>query len=282
MSWGFQTTSRSAPRAIVSATANDGTAMFNQHLMPKKIDRAQTNPCNGASIWIYKIRFVKITYSNTLQKGIQMDSKSNFALALLSLMVAPLLVLPTTSNAETSKAVTAPAAIAPAVTVLKVTYSNLGAGGAFGTGYYFVSGPVNNAYTYAAPFIAGVSGHLSYIDLPLQPLSSNAGVVVSIFPDNAGVPGTANNGPALEEWLAAKLPTPVVAIKFNSSHKPLLIAGQKYWIVVAPLFYDSIVGWQLNTSGQTGVDATTDGSANGWFDYTANARVMPAMDVWVK
>jgi hypothetical protein len=206
-----------------------------------------------------------------------MDYKSKLALALLSLMTAPLLALPTTSNAGTSNAVTVPAVIVP-----KVSYSNLGAGGAFGTGIYYVSGPVYNAFTYAAPFVAGVSGYLSYIDLPLQPLSSNAGVVVSIFPDNAGVPGTYDNGAALEEWLATKLPNPVVAIKFNSSHKPLLIAGHKYWVVVAPLFYDSVVGWQLNTSGQTGVDAATGAQGNSWSDYTVQASVAPAFDVCVK
>ena len=201
-----------------------------------------------------------------------MNFKTKFGLALLSLITAPLLTLPTTSSAATANLVTVPV----------VSYSNLGAGGAFGTGYYFVSGPVNNAYTYATSFVAGVSGHLSYIDLPLQALSSKTGVVISVFSDNGGVPGTANDGPALEEWLATKLPIPVVAIKFNSTHKPALVAGHKYWIVVAPLFYDSIVGWQLNTSGQTGVDATTDGTANGWSVYTANAGVMPALDVWVK
>ncbi len=201
-----------------------------------------------------------------------MNIKTRFGLTLLSLITAPLLTLPLTSSAATSDLATVP----------KVSYSNLGAGGAFGTGIYFVSGPVNHAFTYAAPVVAGVSGCLSYMDLPLQPMSSNAGVVVSIFPDNAGVPGTYDDGPALEEWLATKLPSPVVAIKFNSSHKPLLIAGHKYWIVVAPLFYDSVVGWQFNTSGQTGVDSATGAPGNSWSDYTANAGVMPALDVWVK
>ncbi len=201
-----------------------------------------------------------------------MNVKTKFRLALLSMIAASLLTLPVTSSAATSDLVTVP----------KVTYSNLDAGGAFGTGYYFVSGPVNNAYTYATSFVAGVAGHLSYIDVPLQPLSANAGVVISIFNDNAGVPGTANDGPALEEWLATKLPSPVVAIKFNSSHKPALVAGRKYWVVVAPLYYDSVVGWRLNATGQTGVDATADGAANGWSVYTANAGVMPALDVWVK
>jgi hypothetical protein len=164
----------------------------------------------------------------------------------------------------------------------QLAFSNLGQDGSFGTDYYYVSGPVNHALTYGAPFVPTVSGALDHIDLPLRAETSNAGVVVYIFPDQHGVPATYDGGDALEEWLSSKMPQTPAAVKFVSKRKPMLTAGQKYWVVVAPMFYDSVVHWQLNSTGQAGVDATTGAFVNQWFQYDANGGFMPALDVWVK
>jgi hypothetical protein len=184
-------------------------------------------------------------------------------LAAIAALALPLLTAPLVTQAKT-----------PA----QLTYSNLAPDGSYGTGYYFVAGPVNHAFTYAAPFVAGATGNLDHIDLPLN----GGAIVVSIFPDHDGVPGTYGYGNALEEWARAKLPNSPGLVKFASKRNPMLTAGQKYWVVVAPLFYDSVVPWYLNSTSQIGVDATASGGANAWFEYTANGSVMPGLDVWVR
>ena len=161
-----------------------------------------------------------------------------------------------------------------------LTYTNFGYRTSFGTGYYFVSGPVNQAATYAAPFIATTTGPLDHIDLAI----AGGKVTVSIYPDNGGVPGNINNGPALEDFLASPVPsTNGKPVKFASKAHPTLTAGQTYWVIVAPLYYDTITHWSLNTTGVSGVDASFAGGNDGsWAPYTANGSVTPAFDVWVQ
>jgi hypothetical protein len=186
--------------------------------------------------------------------------------------------LPVAADAAASAA---PGAVAATVAKPVLAYTNLGFGGSFGSGYYFISGPVNHAGTYAAPFVAGVSGQLDHIDLPLH----GGPVVVSIYPDANGVPGTYDDGSPLEEWLDTKFPSGPAAlkpIKFVSKAHPVLTAGTTYWVVVAPLFYDSTTSWNLNSTNVLGVDATFQGAwTNTWAPYTANNSVTPALDVWV-
>ena len=196
------------------------------------------------------------------------------ALAAMSVLALPI--------AADAAAAAAPGAVAATVVKPVLSYTNLGFGGVFSTtNYYFVSGPVNHAATYAAPFVAGASGQLDHIDLPLN----GDGVVVSIYADANGVPGTYSDGPPLEEWLDTKFPSGPAGnkpIKFVSKAHPVLTAGTTYWVVVAPLFYDSVTQWFMNTTNVSGVDASFfGGGVNTWAPYTFNGSVMPAVDVWV-
>jgi hypothetical protein len=164
----------------------------------------------------------------------------------------------------------------------QLCYSNFGYNAAYSkTNYYFVSGPVYTAGSYAASFVAGISGTLDHVDLPLS-LQAGLGAVVSIFADDNGVPGTYSDGSPLEEWLAKTFPKNGKPMKLTSVQSPTLIAGTKYWIIVAPIFYDSVVDWNANITGDVGVDASFLGGWTGsWSAYTYNDDVTPAFDVWV-
>lgn len=175
-----------------------------------------------------------------------------------------------------------------------VTFTDLGSGGSYnGTSSAYSVLGVNNtalpgAYqSVADPFTASISGTLSQIDLGLGHVSGTNSAVVSIYTDvsnNLGTlvfSGTVFNQPAFD--------SSSTILATLSATAGILVAGDDYYLVVAPGAADTADAWNFNNTGATGTILFDNGSGFNdsqpdtlqAFDVRVNATTVPEPSSWL-
>lgn len=179
-------------------------------------------------------------------------------------------------------------------------FTDLGLGGSYidtGFGVCGIAAGCNPFFafslTQAMEFTASVGGTLSKIDVGLGYLSGTNSALVSVYSSDAngkpGVPlfsGTVMNQPPYSSA------SPILATLFATSG--VLVAGQNYFVVVAPGASDTSDGWNLNNQGVSGpVFESSNGSgfspyptSNGIttlaaFDVNVNTATVPEPSTWL-
>ncbi len=173
--------------------------------------------------------------------------------------------------------------IAQAQATSVLSYSTFGRGGTSDIGYC-INGPDatscggTTSYFPAASFIPTVSGPLDHIDLPLVYQAGTNGAEVTLVADHGGFP-TAPTA-VLESFTVVKLGaccSPTVKLKLVSKLHPALTKGTQYWILVAPIGYDSVGLWGESPTGTIAGQLSEDGGTTWGFSIPALA-----FDVWVQ
>jgi hypothetical protein len=173
-----------------------------------------------------------------------------------------------------------------------VTYTNLGAGGSYDpTGFYPISGISLGTYqSFAGQFTASVGGTLSQIDLGLyNPRMGTNAAAISVYTDISNGLGTLLFSSAPVSVPFYNSTTTLLTSVSSSSGK--LVAGDNYFLVVAPAATDTGLGWFLNNTGATGTLLYNSGSS-GWsslgsssklppFDVRVNTAVAPEPATWL-
>lgn len=145
-------------------------------------------------------------------------------------------------------------------------------------------GPTTSRFV-AVPFVPSTSGTLDYLDVAASYFAGTQGAIVSLVADNGGSPAPATA--VLETFTVTKLPVADVTdlaandthhVKLTSKLKPALVAGTSYWLMIAPLGYDSafLVQGSPTTSGS--IDLSLDGGQT-WAPPAST--VYPAFNVYV-
>jgi len=159
-----------------------------------------------------------------------------------------------------------------------VVATNLGSGGAYGSGQYILQGnPIpgeNVAQSFAVSFTPTVSATLREIVLPLEdPFGSAFSIDVGVATDNSGAPGSIITTLTVN----GTIPSATSAlVSFTCSSCPTLTAGQRYWIVTGASG-STFLFWYWASSDTGGYDSNSNGSVNGpWFPSPYNT---PAFQV---
>ena len=159
----------------------------------------------------------------------------------------------------------------------------------FGGGAWFVAGAGSNGpYTVAQSFKPQIAGTLDYLDIPLTNVGQGAGYLgtganVALVEDNGS--GRPKTGPALEDWVVAKLPVTspptLKATHVTSKLHPSLSTSKTYWVVVGVGAYDEYAYWwnTTNANSPKGVLDSHDGAFS-WTAYPTSTG--PALDVWIQ
>jgi hypothetical protein len=151
-----------------------------------------------------------------------------------------------------------------------VIYSNLNSGAYNGSSSWIVCGPDWPVYHLDVDagwwFTPSAAYSLDSISAALTHTSGTNAIDLWLMTDNAGLPGA-----ILESWTFANLPefgstTTALATGISTLH-PLLLAGEKYW-VMASANGDSSMGFNANTLGVTG-RASTSALGGWWIDNEA-------------
>jgi len=110
----------------------------------------------------------------------------------------------------------------------------------------------------AAPFVPMGSGPLDFLYVAAVYLSGTEGIVVTLVNDNDGSPGPVTT--VLESFVTQHLGSPAKpTVKLTSTLHPTLTAGTQYWLVVAPLGYNSLATWNLSDTRTAVPDISFDG-----------------------
>ena len=175
---------------------------------------------------------------------------------------------------------------APASAVVSapmLSFNSFGHGGTSNPGFC-VSGPdtydcgPTTSRWLSAPFTPSISGPLNHLDLAVGQNSGTQGVIVTLVADNAGSPGAI--APVLETWVVPKLSaccTSTIKLKLTSKLHPQLNLGLYYWVIVAPLGYDTLAGWRLSPTNTGTGQSSLDGGQNWTLTFP-----FPAFDVFVQ
>lgn len=153
-----------------------------------------------------------------------------------------------------------------------VVYDSFGPGNAYNSGVVWaVSGTsTSGGYRGQAEFFApGISGYLSSIQLATYHASGSALSNFYIAQDNgSGIPGV-----ILEAYLNVQNVNGLLTI--NSTGRPLLQAGQKYWICDEPAASNSYNGWYQNSQNVINGFAF-ERSVWSWSAFTDTAHSPPS------
>jgi hypothetical protein len=114
----------------------------------------------------------------------------------------------------------------------------------------------------ATPFVPTGSGTLSYLDVAAEWLNGTNSVVVTLANDNDGSPGGGLE--SFTKKLPAKGANPKV--KLTSKLHPALTAGTTYWVVMAPLYQNSLSTWYLSSTDTDAPDYSTNEGAT-WSSF---------------
>jgi hypothetical protein len=158
---------------------------------------------------------------------------------------------------------------APAVASADTIFSNFGAGFAYNASEGNVVGNAFDGNDYAEGDTFTPSSTVTFGSLRIA-LSCFSGCpapdafLVSLTVDNGDQPGTVLEsfgvaGSSLGLFGAHNAP-----LVLNSAVKPLLIAGNQYWVTVAADAKDSIE-WNLNSTGDPSDQAISTDNASTWF-----------------
>src|SRR5271157_4612032 len=155
-----------------------------------------------------------------------------------------------------------------------IIFSDLGPGDSYKGSFGYV---VDSSDAVSTPFTPTVTSVLSEVELAM---GTNFGggnqVIVQLQNDNAGSPGS-----IIESYSISVLPTfggsssDHLSVAF-SSLDPTLTAGTQYWLSVLPAVPSTLVNWNVNSTGYTGLALSSDGGATWNF---SSSRVEPAFRV---
>jgi hypothetical protein len=125
--------------------------------------------------------------------------------------------------------------------------NQIGSGGVMGIG----TGCSNCTQLYATPFTATASGPLGSVTSAWWADDPTDTFAVSLWTDEAGLPGQ-----ELESWAMPPLPAinlPLIETSLVSVLMPHISAGDRYWIVVAAttINFNVGIGWALGTGSET-------------------------------
>ncbi len=117
----------------------------------------------------------------------------------------------------------------------------------------------------AAPFVPTGSGPLDFLYVAAIYLSGTEGVVVTLVNDNSGSPGPVTT--VLESFVTQHLGSSTKpTVKLTSTLHPTLSAGTQYWLVMAPLGYNSLATWKLSDTHTAVPDISSDGGKT-WVSF---------------
>jgi hypothetical protein len=145
-----------------------------------------------------------------------------------------------------------------------LVFDSFGPGNSYDTGHRWLVEPVGAAHGYQGrgeAFTPGISGYLSMIQLAtLQQSGSPLGNFTIAQDNGSGLPGT-----VLESFNNVLNQNGITTI--TSVAKPLLQAGQTYWLTDDPITAGGVNAWAYNNQGLTGADAyETTGGPGVWFN----------------
>lgn len=145
-----------------------------------------------------------------------------------------------------------------------VIFNDFGAGDAYNccTGWTVsgISSPVGAELDVANLFTAAISGTVSQIDLALALVSGDGGATVSLWTDNAGLPGS-----ELGAWGVTATPgfgSCCAIVTIPGLGAPNLVAGQSYFMVMVA-DTTSWDAWNWNSQGVNGLVMYNE-NGGGW------------------
>jgi hypothetical protein len=175
-----------------------------------------------------------------------------------------------------------------------VAYTNLGPGDSYSVIAAFSVAGVDNSfgslgYSWADQFTASVGGNLSQIDVGLANISGTNSAVISIYTDVSN-----NLGSLLFSGMVSNQPafgSTTTTLAMLSPNSGILVAGESYFLVVAPGAADTEDAWNFNGTGALGTVLLNQGSgfvpllgsptSNGAFDVRVNATAAPEPSTWL-
>ncbi|MGH9511948.1 MAG: choice-of-anchor R domain-containing protein [Terriglobales bacterium] len=167
-------------------------------------------------------------------------------------------------------------------------FTDLGPGGSYLCCSTFEIGGGPDAYEAVAnEFTASVGGTLSQVDVGLTNQSGTNSAVVSLYSDVGGTLGSLLfSGTVMNQPQSGTTPT-VLATLFPSSGS--LVAGDNYFLVVAPGASDTLDGWNFNSTSASGTVLLGIGSGFGSgftaalnaFDVKVNTATVPEPSAWL-
>jgi hypothetical protein len=167
----------------------------------------------------------------------------------------------------------------------ELVFSNFGKHGTSNPGYC-ITGPATSDCGptvwrgIAASFVPAAGGSLDSLHVAVGYQSGTQGVVVTLVADRNGAPSLVD--PILESWTLSGKEKPCCDARLKdtltSMLHPTLSRHSTYWLVVAPLGFDSLSGWQVSPTSSAGYDTSFDGGAT----WGPQAGSTPAFDIWVQ
>lgn len=126
-----------------------------------------------------------------------------------------------------------------------------------------VAGPGSGVgwFTAANEFTAGISGSVGQIDIALGLVTGDGGATVSLWTDNAGLPGVQLGAWGVTATEIFGECCGVVTIAGITGVN--LVGGQDYFLMVAPGDADWIA-WNFNTTGATGLGLYSNDGGASW------------------